>query len=383
MSFPDTVEEATEIVLPDEHGEFGTNLTALLHAAKHRTTFPWSAPAWFRAGDVMLFYLSQRAKPRVIKLFKRILLAAPGKEEFTVEHFDRWCEGLPRDWQQRIDLMNEELRATEMYEATIFAAARARSASSAASRQDERERAKWWKGRVYVELSDVVVFRDPIPIAEFGDFVALSRTAGFTRLESREFQKLVAALSRNSRLPSYLRSVAIEPGGFRLVGPDTWRTIVCGAETPPFMDESQLRTYLADYLLHELRDPRATVHRECRILEPEAGPIADYFVRVEGHWLAVETKLSLRSVADIGGQVRRYCNARRFTPLVGTSRGRQVSVSPVPFCLVIDRTGVYLLDERGFVGCSASRPLVTRQQIGREGIAPLRAKLQRKLAAMA
>ena len=143
----------------------------------------------------------------------------------------------------------------------------------------------------------------------------------------QDFDGLKCQLSERNPLPEFLKRARIGGESFRDVTQENWPSISCSPEAR-FVNEAQLRAYLLDFLLEELKDPRTPLLRECRSFRggAETG-IADYFVRVDGRWIPVEAKLSVLASSEtrLLEQVNRYVAIDSFSPTVGARVGESFS----------------------------------------------------------
>ncbi len=182
-------------------------------------------------------------------------------------------------------------------------------------------------------------------------------------------------LAAHNPLPAFLQDAVPGAVGFRDVTRENWPAV----STRPnrvFLDEGQLRAYLLDYLLAEVKDPRTAMMEECECFRDGVPTgVADYFIRVHGQWLPVEAKLNVHAERDLAGQVRKYVHVDTFRPRRGPARGRMFTTERSRTCLVADQAGVYILVDGAYVGCSADRPVWPRAALNHATGALIRARL--------
>jgi hypothetical protein len=175
-------------------------------------------------------------------------------------------------------------------------------------------------------------------------------------------------------LPGFLKHARIGGESFRDVTQENWPSISCSSDAR-FVNEAQLRAYLLDFLLEDLKDPRTPLLRECRCYRggAETG-LADYFVKVGGEWIPVEAKLSVLSSPEsrLLDQVSKYVAIDSFSPTVGRRVGESFSASSSPLCLVADQAGIYTTSNGEFQGCSFGKPAWRREELDHPSVTALR-----------
>ncbi|QOV89487.1 hypothetical protein [Humisphaera borealis] len=244
VSFPSTLPELRRAY---NAGGGYMEMELLLDTAKgHDRTY--SAPRWMTTGDVMFFYHTKRAKLRI----ERFLSAAKGPDN---EEWGEEGKGL----QTSIDYLNDQLAVAERYAGTIFGCTEV--IGGAAFQKGDADR--HWRNNIYAPIGDVHIFKNPLRDSEFGSHIKINPGGTFTPLHGSSFSGLKGLLAQTNDLPPYL--AIARPGGvsFRDIDANNWIDIACSPDAR-FIDESQLRAYLIDYLLEGIKDPRTAVHQECR-----------------------------------------------------------------------------------------------------------------------
>ncbi len=275
-----------------------------------------------------------------------------------------------------VGLLERNLGHAERYSGTIFASARV-SGPARYMREDYDQR---FKGRIFAGIDDVRVFDNPLPSEEFADIVTIGRNT-ITPLHGSAFEEIKRRLEDRNTLPDYLD--AARPGGktFQDVNKDNWRSVSCDEKNVRFVDEAQLREYLLDFLLAEVKDERTPLLEECRCFRGGAGSgRADYFLKVDGCWVPVEAKLSVLSEKDLPNQIRQYINVEEFRPTLGPHkdkryrRGEEAIDGAV--CLVADQAGVYFTLDGKFVDCSPQRPRWRRGELDKSAPEAIRERIR-------
>lgn len=346
VTFPAEPNELLTMLDKNERklGRRVTDLESLLQFSKG-TEDEWTAPRYMRAGDILLFYHGVSAQDRIATLQRRI-----GESD----------RGLAQ-------VLARNAKHAENYAGKLFGCAEVIGPAQYEAPAGEDSH---FKGRSFAPFKDVVLFKQPLPLAQFPTSLSIKRGVALTPVEGQSFIELKARLARDNRLPAFLE--AARPGGidFPHVTADSWRRISC-AEDKRFSNESEVRSYLIDYLLDEIKDPGSPRLHECDCFHNEGetlSGIADYFIQLGGRWLPVEAKLNIHAERDILDQVQRYINLAYF---YGPRRQRH-DVPNQSDCLVIDQAGLYLCSGNRFVGNDGSpspalpdKPLISRTELAR------------------
>jgi hypothetical protein len=183
-------------------------------------------------------------------------------------------------------------------------------------------------------------------------------------------------VGQKNTLPPFLRDARGGEAGFRNVNTSNWPTISC-AQHVRFIHETQIRAYLLDYLLAEVKDPGTPLLEECQCFrDGRATGFADYFIKLHGQWVPVEAKLNMLAEKDILRQVAKYMHIDAFRPTKGARRDEIVTIRRAPLCLIADQLGIYLVSGQQFVDCTPGAPLWKREHLGHESVRPIRQRLQ-------
>jgi hypothetical protein len=219
-----------------------TNLQDLIASAGQAGGGTWTVPRWAVQGDVVFFYHAKKALSRINSLMPQLKAMAP-----NVRGSDR------RLLADAMNLLLQERELTIRFGGSIFACARITGRAEVNLSEEERTRSKHWRSPIYGPIAQVHVFERPLSYDVFGRYVTLS-TGSITPLEAPAFNRLRSLLSAENALPGYVVNARIASEGFRDVTADNWKRISCTAGAR-FRDEAQLRVYLIDHLLRELKDP--------------------------------------------------------------------------------------------------------------------------------
>jgi hypothetical protein len=301
-----------------------TDLETLLHFDPDYG-LSWTAPKWMTEGDILFFYHAVMAKPRIASLRKQVRKICPERDDLT------------RVLERAAELAN-------LYSGKIFACSRL---IGPPERFEPLEEAAHFKSRIFGLLERVDVFQHPLHINTFGTYVKINRQSALTPLAGSEFMDVRGLLAEANLLPEYLERA--KPGGvsFRHVDSSNWRAISCSSAAR-FIDESQVRSYLIDYLLNEIKDRSSPLLQECRCYKggyPAFTGYADYFIRLHDTWVPVEAKLSVLAECNLAGQIEKYIQVSQFIPVKGPYKGKVFQAGGSRMCLVIDQFGLYVTCE--------------------------------------
>jgi len=227
----------------------------------------------------------------------------------------------------------------------------------------------------------VRIFKSPILAEDFDSVITLSTGGTLTPIHGRTLTALKCLLRQGNVLPPFLRDARPGALGFRNVSQRNWPRVVAAASTV-FLDESQLRAYLLDFLLADVKDRGTCLHEECRCSLRGVGTgRCDYFIRVHGRWIPVEAKLNVLAERDLPAQMRKYLRIDGFNPQRGPEPGQWVPGKPIDLALVADSAGVYILRRGTYVDSPDGRPLWPRRTLSHRTGADIRARLAKQIEA--
>jgi hypothetical protein len=383
IGFPETLEELdTELDLYWEYGAQGnassqvTSVDLILNFDPERDRWlSWTAPRWMTQGDILFFYHTKNAKHKIQRLLKdahdeeeALRASLQGKRMTRL-----WARSRRHELEraaQRVRTLQHAADLSERYSGTIFACAEI----SSPAEHFEEEPARYFSSRSFAPLGKVHTFANLLPDYEFADYLKVGQNTPSTPLYEREFEGIKRQLSAHNSLPDFLKRARIGGVSFRDVTQQNWPSISCSTEAR-FINEAQLRAYLLDFLLEELKDSGSPLLRECRCFRRGADTgLADYFVKVAGEWIPVEAKLSLLSSSEtrLLEQVNKYVAIDSFYPTVGSRVGESFAASSSCLCLVADQAGIYTISNGEFQGCSFGEPAWRREELDHSSRTALR-----------
>jgi hypothetical protein len=229
--------------------------------------------------------------------------------------------------------------------------------------------------RIFCAVNRLHLFDHPLPLTQLERHVRLTPASAITPVTGSALVGLRDELAIENTLPEYLARAVPGRGGLREVTAATWRAIALAPRTR-FLHEQQLRVYLLDYLLAELKDAGTPVLRECQaVRDNRPTGIADYLISLDGRWLPVEAKLSIAVEPGLIAQVGQYQRVDAFIPQHDPHCGRRFTVPRQDGCLVADQAGLYLIQGDRFIGAPPGCPLFDRTAIAEQTPADLKRAL--------
>lgn len=360
-------------------------------------------------GDILFFYMTKSARTRITKLSGEAKLVYESSGDTSIGW--RLLSGITRMLAKKGEQPTEKVRLTmlktatnllntekaeqletvrllehaanqaERYAGTIFG--RAEVAGAAKFIENEIGGSRRFQGNIFAPLSKVHIFKYPLPIEEFADHVQI-RQGATTSLFGESFEAIKRLLEQRNTLPDYLRNARPAGRNFSEAGPDTWPEISCRKDAR-FVDESELREFLLNYLLDELKDEGTSILKECRCSRkrsvqslPKPG-IADYFVKIHDFWIPLEAKLNTLAERNLVQQLRKYIQIDTFIPKLAPHKGEHFEALRQSLCLVADQHGIYLTSDGEFRNCSPGQPIWKREELDHSISRAIRDRIREEL----
>lgn len=290
----------------------------------------WTAPRWAKAGDVVFFMHSKTAISTITKLRTELLRH---QNEFETKQFD-----------QLKGYLDHAREVHRQYGGKIFAVGRVCGGPEYAE-AEEFDSIFHWKSRCYAKVDNIQALAEPIDIAQFRDYIYISRGSSVTPLFDQEFDRLRADIGRGNDLPVFLKNSVARPVPLRLINERNWIEVAKDFRRS-FILEKQFRKFYVDYLLREIGDQKR-FFTECRCQRPGMNDsFMDYVILFGGKYLPVETKLSAAVEPNLKGQVSKYVyNSSVYLKDDGsrTVSGEEFHDGKV---LIIDTEKVYIYDAK-------------------------------------
>ncbi|MBQ2661195.1 MAG: hypothetical protein IJF80_00905 [Clostridia bacterium] len=323
ISFPKTLDELYWFA--EEHGCYPVE--DILQEAET----VWTSPRWAKIGDIVFFMHSKTAKSTITKLRTQLYNE---RDNISKEKF-----------KTLIDWINRGLGLYKLYGGKIFAIGEVIGAPQYISDFDEdyEETTFYhWGSRIYAEI-EVSLLDTPIDISEYNDFILVSRQSGITPVFGKEFIQLKELICSKNDVPQYFMESEATPLPLTKINSENWLGIT-EEYRRSFMLEAQFRSYYVDYLLRAISD-RKTIYKECRCVKQDSpNTFADNVIYINGKYLPVEVKLSIKTEANIKTQVENYCN----TDEIYIDSKRNVKITPSQVynrnVMIIDTDNIYIFD---------------------------------------
>lgn len=379
IGFPKTLDQLEHFLEIDEpSGKVegsATDIDLLLtFNPKLDRDFTWTAPRWIVQGDILFFYHTKSTRRSIAKLLKE----ANGRVQEL---------GGRRGWRLWGEASRKRARLSEMVALLEHAADLAKSYSGtifgcaevfARTKYSPLEGDLHFSTKFFAPLGQVHLFEHPLPAEDFAEYVKIGQSTQNTPLYDTQFEGIKARLAERNDLPDYLRRARIGGHSLRDATPENWPENSCSSEAR-FVNEAQLREYLLDFLLEELKDPRSPVLKECQCFRKGTSTgFADYFVKVNEDWIPVEAKLTVLGATPdkLLDQVARYVNIDSFIPTLGRNRGTKYAATGSPPCLICDQAGIYIVSEGKFRDCSPGQPIWKREELDHSTKTEVRRRLE-------
>ncbi len=326
----------------------------------------WTAPRWMTRGDILFFYLSKSSKDNIRKLVRRL-----DEESQATGLLRKLLSG--RRGQRLRSLLSQAAKLSEKNSGRVFACAEA--TGPAEFIPPEKGYSPRFKSNVFAPVSNTHVFDQPLSAEQFADLIRI-RQGAVTSLHGKTFQHIKSLFTERNVLPDYLRNAVPAVKASEILLEDDW-TNIANRQDVRFVDEAQLREFLLDPFLEELKDERTLLHRECRCLRGgKVRRLADYFVKIHSAWIPVEAKLNVKAERDIRAQLAEYSNIDSFVPTLGREKGKECPADTHSFCLVADQFGVYIFSNGDFSGCSPGKPVWQWEELDHSIVPAIRNRIR-------
>ncbi len=337
ISFPETIDEMLDMVEKNQHFADWTADIDLLLDFKPDCNIRWSSPTWLTQDDILFFYYTKGSRRRIIKLLQEVRRDY-GQESYLAQ------------------FLEYELEAAEFYSGTIFACAEV----SGLTEYSDSELCHF-NHKFFAPLGEVDVFDKPLAYEKFTESITISQRT-ITLIYGQQFDRLRSFLSSPNILPDFLKNAQLRDG-LRDVNKNNWFLISCHPSTR-FIYEAQIRTYLIDYLLNEIKDKGTSLLEECECYRgrKRTGKV-DYYIKLDGKWIPVEAKLNVLAEKDILSQIAKYTRIDFFKPTIGQHRGKAFETTKLSMCIIVDQSGIYIVSDNNFFECYPGKPIWKREQL--------------------
>jgi hypothetical protein len=342
ISFPKTIDEVLDMVEKNQHFADWTADIDLLLNFKPNCDIMWSSPKWLTQGDILFFYYTKSSKQRTTKLLQEVIRKCNQEDEVV---------------QARVRFLERTAKSSDLYSGTIFGCAEV-----SGSTKYLRSELCHFEHRFFAPLGEVHIFENPLSSERFAEFVQISQST-IRPLYGQQFEGIKRLLFKQNILPNFLQNAQFGERTFRNINKENWYSISCSPSTR-FLHEAQIRAYLVDYLLNEIKDKNTPLLEECKCFrDGKLTGLTDYMMKLDDKWIPVEAKLNILTEKDPLSQLAKYTQIDSFIPTKGQHIGKTFKANKLPICLIVDQSGVYVILDNKFFKCNPGTPIWKREQL--------------------
>lgn len=288
ISFPKSIDELEFYIY--EHRCFNIEDVLQYKAGEY---FFWTVPKCSKIGDIVLFFHAKTA----IQWIRKLETENRGINDNDTKH----SKAILFEW------LKKARKLYKSYGGKIFAVGRISSNTYYEGADEEIK--LHYGGRIFADIEDIVIFKNPIDISEFSSFLKISRQSGITMIPFNEFEKLKRIiLSKNKNLPSYFKKCKIGNFSLTKINSTNFLTLTQNCRRR-FILEAEFRSYYVDYILKRLFGKK--VYREC-ICHTQNSKVMYFvdnaFINNE-KILMLEVKLNINNEKNLVGQLEQYTNS--------------------------------------------------------------------------
>jgi hypothetical protein len=352
VSFPESIDDVLAMVERNKaKAKWISDLDILFNFKDGESVF-WTAPKWLTKDDIMFFYHTKRAKLRTTKLLAEAEQNFPHKINL-------------------IKLLKRAKETADLYSGSIFACALVSGETKLLEKQEQH-----FISSLFAPLRTVHIFDRPLHQEVFADCVKIGLST-ITPLYKKEFNGIRRLLSKQNQIPNFLQNAALGDNTFKNINANSWRLVSCLPNTE-FIHEAQLRAYLLDFFLSEIKDKGSAVLEECECFyEDRITGRADYFIKIFGQWIPVEAKLDITREKNLFVQTAKYTKITSFSPSKGSYRNKTFTVNSIPVCLLLDKSGMYLISNKGkFINGDFKKPFWKREEFTKVSAVQIREEVK-------
>lgn len=349
VSFPQDIENLRKLIRKNKgyNLDFNTDLDFLLNFDNIKSCMPdleyhyWTAPKWFTKGDILLFYYGSTSLQRARSML-------------------RWAKIEFPDDLELINTIKHSIKLGEKYSGKIFGCTSIINTPQYLTDENDEQH---FGSTIFAPFNEVHLFKNPLHKKEFDDYVNISNHGALSPISNKEgYENLKSLLSKNNDLPDYFKYSKLGDIGFKDLDKTNWFEISCSDEAC-FIHEVQIRAYLIDYLLNELKDNRTALLEECECYkENKLSGRVDYFIKLDSNWIPVEAKLNTLAEKNLTSQINKYVGIDYFTPTKNPNKGKIYDMDQCNFCIIVDQLGIYLYNNHQFINCEPGKPLWSKKE---------------------
>lgn len=305
----------------------------------------WTVPRNAKIGDIVLFFHAKTAISRITALITQVNNLPANTRHDT---------GLLLEW------LDKAKRIYKIIGGKIFAIARV-SGSPEYWPLDNEFNQLHWRGRVFADVSDITVLKQPIDISEFNSFIKVSRQSAITPLPRNEFNQLrTIILNQNDNLPPFFHTSEIGDYALSHITAHNFLDITQEYRRR-FLLEIDFRSYYVNYVLKSLFGHK--FWSEC-ICHTEGKPnyYVDNVFYWKGKYYLLEVKLNVLLEPNLPQQLQQYIFAddlclspkfpepvsdfeRQFMFVIDTNKFYRYDVESDTLCELVDLDAINRIDD--------------------------------------
>ncbi len=238
----------------------------------------------------------------------------------------------------------------------------------------------------FADLEDFTMFAQPISYDDVYPIVEVNARSVYS-LVGEKADEMRSLVQLHNVLPRWLKSMRFGTTLYSHMTERNWLTEISTLTLYIDQDdtaspEQVIRTYFLDFFISEVlkksldknavrTDDELLFHEVTTWRSGKKTGRADYMMKLYGHWIPFEAKVSVATEPDILGQIKQYTHIDSFT-----MNGIKYHVGQHGYCLLGDQKGIYLCKDGKWVGCSATVPLWPRTSLNRSSMQEIQAYLQ-------
>ena len=260
----------------------------------------WTSPKWTIQGDIVFFFHAKTAIQQIRRLETALRTST---DAMSRSRKDRLASAL--------------VRARTLYArygGKIFAIGRIAGrpfydAHPFLSEEEEHEyNVKFRTSRhIFARVGEICLLEQPIDIAEFSDFIFVSRQSAITPVVGDDFERLKRLIAEKNQIPEYLENSTAIPTPLQKINTENWLEITRHYRRL-FQLEIQFRRFYVDYFLRVL-GAQKKFYAECECYKNGIrSGIADNIIKLDARWCFVEVKLNVKAEPHLSAQLQKYCN---------------------------------------------------------------------------
>lgn len=258
----------------------------------------WTVPKWAVHGDIVLFFHAKTAIQQIRRLETEL------KKNTEINEAER---------NQLADALKRARQLYNLYGGKIFAIGKVADKPFydphpfISEEEEVRQNIKFRTSRrIFAPVEEIQLLSCPIDIAEFSNFIFVSRQSAITPVVGDDFKHLKEIIMAKNDVPDYFREGQAVPMPLQKINAKNWLEVTQQYRRL-FTLEIQFRRFYVDHFLHVLGQQKKFL-AECRCYRggTQTG-FADNAIKIGGKWCFVEVKLNVHAEPHLNDQLKKYC----------------------------------------------------------------------------